>query len=151
MNLGFARRKRSCARCGQIGTGRTIELAITGASLDRPRTTHSEHDPSGARCLLPKSLEQMGGPIDYPTRQRYEHDKAQEGNTFVIPESDLQSTDSISFHNFHTSERECMTAAASCRTPTRKAPRESVSGWFQVGAACGCKSICKITITVPML
>jgi hypothetical protein len=75
---------------------------INGAPVHQPQPTPSEICP-GWLSRLPNGLEQMGRPINYPASQRHENNKAQERNTFVIPESDLQNAGSTRFLNFHAS------------------------------------------------
>ena len=74
----------------------------------------------------------MGSQINYPAGQRYERNKAQEGNTFVIPESDLQNADSTSFFDFHSSDGECNVAATSRSSSTPPERRDAYRCWVGV-------------------
>ena len=58
-------------------------------------------------------LEVIESPVKYSASQGNEHSEAQEGNTFVIQESDLQNAGSTSFINFHTARWKCSARAPS--------------------------------------
>jgi hypothetical protein len=72
----------------------------------------------------------MGGPINHPAGQRDEHDEAQQGNTSVTPELELQRADSTRFINFHTSESECNVAASSHLLPPPPERLDAIRCWF---------------------
>ena len=107
----------------------------------------------------PNRLEQIESQIKYPASQRNEHSEAQEGNALVIQESDLQSTGSTSFIDFHTARWKCSAAATSRSsshfTNRRDANECRVIPRFEehAGAKSGCQDYshgdCSLALCLP--
>ena len=102
------------AVCAQWPSAHSCQVAFTRAGPlcgTRPARLEVRKD----RVPLSRSwtgLEEMGGPINQPPSHRHEHNEAQEGDTLLIPISDLQKGDSMYFFGFHTiAKRACSTSS----------------------------------------